>query len=179
MVKRNPCRIKGAGEDSSAERPVLTVSQVFALADTISPRYRMLVLLASFTTLRFGELAALRRRAVDLTLGKSEAGKRIVAIPSVVLNDVRDHIGSNSEAGADGLVFVGPRGGQLRRRNFRRLWLKAVKDAKLPDGVHFHDLRHTGNHLAATNGASTKELMARMPLDDASRADLPARHPGT
>jgi integrase len=49
-----------------------------------------------------------------------------------------------------------------RPRNFRRLWLKAIKDAKLPDDVHFHDLRHTGNHLAATNGASTKELMARM-----------------
>jgi hypothetical protein len=27
--------------------------------------------------------------------------------------------------------------------------------------VHFHDLRHTGNHLAAITGASTKELMAR------------------
>jgi integrase len=182
MVKRNPCRIKGAGEDSSAERPVLTVAQVFALADTISPRYRMLVLLASFTTLRFGELAALRRRDVDLTTGdvyvrrsqaelkgrvvikdpKSEAGKRIVAIPNVILQEVRDHVGSNAEPGIDGLVFVGPRGGQLRRRNFRRLWKKATADAKLPDGVHFHDLRHTGNHLAATNGASTKELMARM-----------------
>jgi integrase len=28
--------------------------------------------------------------------------------------------------------------------------------------VHFHDLRHTGNALAATTGASTKEPMARM-----------------
>jgi integrase len=30
------------------------------------------------------------------------------------------------------------------------------------DGFHFHDLRHTGNTLAAATGASTKELMARM-----------------
>jgi integrase len=29
-------------------------------------------------------------------------------------------------------------------------------------GLHFHDLRHTGNTLAAATGASTKELMARM-----------------
>ena len=29
-------------------------------------------------------------------------------------------------------------------------------------GFHFHDLRHTGNTLAASTGASTKELMARM-----------------
>jgi integrase len=30
------------------------------------------------------------------------------------------------------------------------------------EGFHFHDLRHTGNTLAAATGASTKELMARM-----------------
>jgi integrase len=30
------------------------------------------------------------------------------------------------------------------------------------EDVHFHDLRHTGNVLAAATGASTKELMARM-----------------
>jgi len=28
--------------------------------------------------------------------------------------------------------------------------------------LHFHDLRHTGNTLAAATGASTRELMARM-----------------
>ncbi len=31
----------------------------------------------------------------------------------------------------------------------------------LPD-LHFHDLRHVGNTLAAANGASLKELMAWM-----------------
>ena len=29
-------------------------------------------------------------------------------------------------------------------------------------GFHFHDLRHTGNTLAAASGASTRELMHRM-----------------
>lgn len=29
-------------------------------------------------------------------------------------------------------------------------------------GLHFHDLRHTGNTLAATTGASQRELMERM-----------------
>ncbi|WIM97642.1 hypothetical protein ACTOB_001184 [Actinoplanes oblitus] len=32
----------------------------------------------------------------------------------------------------------------------------------MPAGFHFHDLRHTGNHLAAASGASTRELMHRM-----------------
>ena len=29
-------------------------------------------------------------------------------------------------------------------------------------GFHFHDLRHTGNHLASLAGASLRELMDRM-----------------
>src|SRR3978361_1631500 len=34
--------------------------------------------------------------------------------------------------------------------------------AGLPAGFHFHDLRHTGNQLAANSGATTRELMHRM-----------------
>lgn len=30
------------------------------------------------------------------------------------------------------------------------------------EGLRFHDLRHTGNTMAATTGASTKELMPHM-----------------
>ena len=42
-------------------------------------------------------------------------------------------------------------------------------------GLHFHDLRHTGNHLAARTGATTKDLMARMGHDD-MRAALIYQH---
>jgi integrase len=34
--------------------------------------------------------------------------------------------------------------------------------AGLRAGFHFHDLRHTGDNLAAASGASTRELMHRM-----------------
>src|SRR5260370_40068904 len=47
-----PCRIKGAGTEDSPERSVLTVSQVYALADAVGPRYRVLILLATFGSLR-------------------------------------------------------------------------------------------------------------------------------
>ncbi len=43
------------------------------------------------------------------------------------------------------------------------------------DGFDFHDLRHTGNTLAAGTGASTKELMARMGHASA-RAALTYQH---
>ena len=47
MIKRNPCRIDSAGQEHSPERPVLTAPQVFALADALDRRYRLLILLAS------------------------------------------------------------------------------------------------------------------------------------
>ncbi len=45
-IKENPCRIKGADKESSPERPVLSVTEVYALADAIGARYRALVLSA-------------------------------------------------------------------------------------------------------------------------------------
>lgn len=148
----------------------------------MQPRYRMLVRLATFTSPRFGELAALRRRDVDLQRRevrvlrsqaevkgaprlkgpKSEAGKRRIAIPRAIVAELREHIERYAEPGADGLVFVGPQGGRLRRHNFRWLWVKAKNVANIPDDVHVHDLRHSGNEPAAEGGAPTREFMARM-----------------
>jgi integrase len=61
-------------------------------------------------------------------------------------------------------VFRGEKGAVLRRGNFgrRTKWPAMVVAAGLPAGFHFHDLRHTGNHLAAGSGATTRELMHRM-----------------
>ncbi|MEV8096050.1 site-specific integrase [Kitasatospora sp. NPDC085879] len=183
LIKRNPCRIKGADTYDVPERPVLTVQEVFAVADAIGTRWRALVLLTAFTTLRFGELAALRRRDVDLEerlvrvrrnqaelysgrlldkAPKSAAGFRPVAFPSQIVPDLARHLETFSGPGADGHLFLGPRGGQLRRSNFREDWVKAKAKAGVSEDVHFHDLRHTGNTIASQNGASTRELMTRM-----------------
>ncbi|MEV5162734.1 tyrosine-type recombinase/integrase [Streptomyces sp. NPDC053728] len=182
LIRRNPCRVKGADRYDVPERPVLTVAEVYAAADAIAPRYRLLVLLAAFTTLRFGELASLRRRDID-TAGrvvlvqraqaemqngklfdkapKSAAGVRPVAFPDEILPDVIEHLERYAGPGRDGHIFLGPQGGQLRRSNFRDDWIKARKAAGISTDVHFHDLRHTGNNLVAAT-ASTRELMTRM-----------------
>ena len=46
-------------------------------------------------------------------------------------------------------MFPAVKGGPLRRSYFNRLvtWKAAVEAIGVPD-LHFHDLRHTGNHLA-------------------------------
>jgi Phage integrase, N-terminal SAM-like domain len=61
LIRRNPCRIKGAGQERSAERPVLTVRQVYALAATTDERYRARRLHQPAVG-RAGGAAALRHR---------------------------------------------------------------------------------------------------------------------
>jgi integrase len=148
-------------------------------------RFRALVLAAAFTGLRWGELIALRRCDVDLRVGvlhvrrrlaqlstggmqagppKSEAGVRTVALPTFLAAELRTHVAEYAADGPDGLIFRGEKGAMLRRGNFGRAvrWPKTVVDVGLPAGFHFHDLRHTGNQLAAGSGATTRELMHRM-----------------
>jgi integrase len=183
IIRSNPCRVRGAGEDRSSERPVLTVGEVAALAEAMGERYRALVLLAVFGSLRWGELAALRRRDVDMKLGtvrverslserpgggylfgppKSAAGQRVVVVPDAVKPALAQHLATFTAPQPDALVFTSPAGAPMRPSNFRRrVWVPALARAGLP-GIHFHDLRHTGNTLTAATGATLRELMERM-----------------
>jgi integrase len=182
LLTRNPCHVSGAGIERPAERPVATIEQVYELADAIEPRFRALVLLATFTALRLGELRALTQANLDLlhrevavvhqiqeladgslVLGppKTDAGIRRVAIPAAILPELESHLGRWSAPGKDGLVFPGTRRQPLRRATLYTAWNRARRAVGLDD-FHFHDLRHTGNTLAAATGASTKELMARL-----------------
>ncbi len=185
LIRRNPCRIKGAGQDVADERPTATLDQVFAIAKAVQPRYRLLVLLATFAQLRFGELIALRRSSLDLEAmevrvarstnemedgthydddPKSKAGKRLVSLPKALNADVQEHLDRFVSAGRDARLFLGPQGAIPRRRNFNRVWKAALKKAGIPDEIdlHLHDLRHTGGTLSGRGGATLKELMARL-----------------
>ncbi len=77
MPATNPCQVKGAGTEKSPERPVLSITQVYALADATGARYRALVLLACFCGLRWGELAALRRCDLDIATGTVRVARQL------------------------------------------------------------------------------------------------------
>ncbi len=167
-IRRNPCRIDGAGQEESDERPVIPLPVVFGIADTLPPRYRALVLLATFAQLRLGELAGLtrdhidlQRREVRITDAKSPAGNRTVTFPAEIVPELCFHLDHYAASGRSGLVFIGPKGGMLRRNNFNPIWRAACVACGVPD-AHFHDTRHTGGTLAAIKGATIKELMARL-----------------
>jgi integrase len=85
---------------------------------------------------------------------KSEASVPKVALPDLIVAELVDHLSSFGGAGPDGFVFVGVKGGQLRRSNFSKPWSRALAKAELPTDIHVHDLRHTGNTLTAEAGAS-------------------------
>jgi len=252
MLTRNPCRIKGGGDEDAAERPVLTVRQVFDLAELVGRRpvgnirkvpdgYRLrfrrkgemrtsperyttrqeaeralwkmaddgradcthdrrfyaLVLLATFASLRWGEATALRRADLDVSartvriraayverstgemlLGppKSQAGRRIVGIPAAIIPDLTAHLAIYVKDEPGALVFPGVKGGPIRRCNFNKMsaWPQAVASIGMP-GLHFHDLRHTGNQFAANSGAGLRDLMARMG-HDSERAAMIYQH---
>jgi len=182
LIAKSPCVLKGAGLEKSAERPIATLDEINALADAIEPRLRLMVLLAAFAGLRLGEVRALTRSSIDIerckvrvveqiqdlangelaiTPPKSEAGRRVVALPSSLIPEVLRHLDEHAAPGPDGLLFATRDGNPIRKQNLHTAWAKARKIAGVPD-LRFHDLRHTSNTLAAATGASTKELMARM-----------------
>lgn len=181
LIAVNPCTIKGAGKEPESKRPVVPVAQAFELADLVGPRFRSLVLLAAFVGLRKGEMLGLRRRDLDLDAAlvdigqqrqvsrngsqlvgppKTDAGLRQVSIPSALLDDLRLHVDEYAQAGDDGYIFTGVKGGPLSPGVLQTAWAKARHQLDL-DHVHLHDLRHLAGTLAASTGASTKELMYR------------------
>lgn len=187
LIRANPCRIPGADQERSLERPTLTPPQVFALAARVPDRYRALLLVATFASLRWGEVTALRRSDVDLPVGtvrvreafseqrgiglvlgppKSRAGVRTVALPPTVLPDLQKHVDSFVGQNHDSFVFTTPSGKPIWRGNFNKLvdWRRITAEVGAP-GLHFHDLRHTGNVFASRTGANLRDLMTRMGHD--------------
>jgi integrase len=183
LIMRNPCLVRGAGVARTGERSVATLPQIQALADAVPPRYRMLILLAAWSGARWGELVALSCARLDLDRGtmtidrqyvelednslvldtpKTAAGIRTVHLPPHLLDELRERLDAYPDPDRGrSLVFTNGEGRPLSRGGFRSTWVKARERVGLPT-FRFHDLRHTGNTLAASTGASTKELMARM-----------------
>ena len=182
VIKSNTCSIKGAGLGKSPERPIASLEEVFALAKLIDERYRLTIFLATFAGLRLGEVLGLERKSFGLRSGtikitqqmqelsngrcylalpKSEAGSRTISLPDFVISEIVHHLDNFVAEDDDSLLFTGDNGAPLRRGVLFKAWKKARTEVDV-EYLHFHDLRHTGNTLAAMTGASTKELMARM-----------------
>lgn len=178
----NPCRIAGAGTTRRARkiRPA-TVAELEAIAAAMPPKYRLAVHLASWCALRYGELAELRRRDLDVDAGilhvtravtwpegtpvvgtpKSDAGTRDVYVPPHVVPLIRDHLATHVRRARDALIFPNANGEHLHHGSLYKVYKPARKAAGRPD-LRWHDLRHTGAVFAAQSGATLAEQMARL-----------------
>jgi len=190
LLPTNPCRIRGAGSARTQHRPrVASLPELEAVTDAMPERYRPMVLLAAWCGLRFGELAELRRRDVDLEdrrlhvdravtrvngrmfVGdpKSEAGQRTVTIPPHLLPVLVAHLDRHVDPTADALLFPARGGQHMAPSSLYRVWYPAREAAGRPD-LRFHDLRHTGATLAAATGATLADLMQRLGHSTSSAA---------
>jgi integrase len=192
----NPCKVKGGGIHESPERPVASIDEVYALADSVDARWRTMVLLAFWCSLRLGELRGLRRRDIDVLHGwvdvreqvvdvggalvtgppKTKTGRRRVGIPPELRAEVAAHLATWVDTGPNAYVFTGASSaGPLPSATWRRAWAEARQMTDL--AYRFHDLRHAGNTLAAATGASIRELMDRMGHESAERRSSTSTRP--
>jgi len=171
LINRNPIeRTKGLLPRVTGGKPkrALEISDLNTLAFECGP-YRVMVLLAGLTGVRWAELVALtpedfdfRERVVHINKSLSEvngrfhqvppkSGKaRTIPMPEQIIPDLREIVLGSS---ANSSVFKTSRGAVLRKSNFaRNVFRPAVVRAGLT-GVRFHDLRHTAISLQIEAGA--------------------------
>jgi integrase len=190
LIASNPCHIRAAGNSKRAHKiKPAELPELEVIIANLPERYRLMVLLACWCALRFGELTELRRSDIDLKAGKimvrrgvvwvggervvdspkSRAGSRDIAIPPHLLPAVKQHL--SDHAMGKGRVAV-PCAGEWPpavNGSFYPTWDKARKAAGRPD-LRFHDLRHTGAVLAARSGATLADLMNRLGHSTAAMA---------
>ncbi|NIH78012.1 tyrosine-type recombinase/integrase [Amycolatopsis viridis] len=186
-IQVNPCQIPGAGSDKAKERGIATPGQVAELVDAITPRYRAAVLLAAWCGLRRGEVCGLRTEDVDLVGGvitvrknrvellespkkydkdpKTDAGRREIAFPPHLKPYLVEHM--TKWAGTE-RFFVGRDGQPMRGNAVYQAFVRARK--RVGVDVSFHDLRHTGQTLAASTGATLADLKKRLGHSSAAAA---------
>jgi integrase len=160
-VRINPC--------SDIDLPVLpqgrersfTRDEVELIMEQLSAPYDLIVLTLAYTGLRWGELAGLRVRNLDLMRKRLTVAdvlvqvdgkfidkpypkgkqRRVVPLTDRLATALAAHLPSGVDREA--FVFTGPRGGALSRHNFRqRAWGPALERAEI-EYAPPHVLRHS------------------------------------
>lgn len=138
----NPARVRGGGSVKRKHDPrPATPAEVALIADQMPEGRRLMIGIAAWCGLRYGEITELRRKDIDVknmeirlrrgvtwvrdpenprrymaVVGdvKSDAGSREVPIPPHLSVDVREHLLEHTAPGKEGLLFPARGGGHLR-----------------------------------------------------------------
>lgn len=177
----SPCQIEGASQyERKREVVTATPAEITSITKAMPAHLALAVQLGTWCALRIGEVIALTRADINLTMGtvsvtkqasqidgetrivapKSFASVRTVAIPPGSFPAVQSHLEDHAAPGKDGALFPGPHGGRISRTQLFDAWDAARKSAGRKD-LRFHDLRHTGLTIYAQQGATIADLMHR------------------
>lgn len=192
VVVKSPVRIRTLGlrPVERRSRTTMTASDLLRLAAEVPEHHRALILVAGLLGLRWGEAIGLRRRDIDLddevvsveqsveeVSGrvrvvpqlKTQSSRRRFAIPTWLAKEIEAHLDQHRPGiGPDDLVFVGGKGGILRRSFVARVLRPAAEAAGLPEDLTFHGLRHVAASLMVENGEHPKVIQHRLGHADPS-----------
>lgn len=184
LIEVSPVRVKGAAakkrvRDEKRER-VATDVQVEQIAGAMPGRLAIMIYLAAWAGLRYGEIAALRRRHIDLKnrrimvraavkrgetgrlvegVPKSAMGLRAVPISDQLADKLKEHLAGYVGESPDALLVYSGAGTFLSNKTLHHSYDPAVKAAGLP-GFNFHQLRATCATMLARAGATEAEIQA-------------------
>jgi integrase len=188
-IARNPCRIRGAGQSRTPERPLIDPVDVERAAAAMPAGLEATVLIALWAHLRIGEVLGLERRDIDLDAGTLSvdrqvvevrgrgpvvtepkmSSRRLVHLPQPAIDALQGHFDTAGPMLPSARVFRRPDGSELRLMHLEWYWRRARTRAGI-EHAHFHDLRHAGLTLSAQVGATLAEVMRRAGHSSAAAA---------
>ncbi|EEP73543.1 integrase [Micromonospora sp. ATCC 39149] len=191
-IRLNPCSSTMLPRREPKEMKFLSDPEIGRLITALPPHWRPLVMLLVATGLRWGEAIGLRAGRVDLLAArprltvveqlqelastgelvfqspKTAKGRRTVSFTTKVALLLTPLIAGKK---SDEVVFTAPKGGMVRTRNFRRIWVKACEEAGLP-GLRIHDLRHTHAAILISAGRPLSAISRRLGHSSIAVTDL-------
>ncbi len=185
VIGRSPARKVALPKVRPPERKLIQPADLVRLADSVPSPYRALVLVGGVLGLRWGEAIALRacdvdfmRRTVTVAQvveevaghlrvlpgeAKTAGSLRTLAAPPFLIDEVARHVEAHRSGIGDrqALLFVGPRGGVLRRRFAERTLRPAVERAGLDPSLTFHGLRHVAMSALVDENVHPRVMQGR------------------
>jgi integrase len=181
ILGRSPVQAVRIAKAESRDRPTLTMEEILRLAYAMGDRYRALVLVGAVLGLRWSEAIGLRvcnvdflRRSITVSQTisevegrlnvaptKSRTSRRTMSVPQFVIDELEQHIARIGRSGNQ-LIFVGPKGGTLRRSFAARTFNRAVAEAGIDERITFHGLRHVAASLMVEAGVHPRVIQQRL-----------------
>jgi integrase len=189
VVTFNPCAHTELPKKVKKKARTLTPEEYDAILAALPHQHRLMVETAINTSLRWGELIALKPRHLDLikrqltveetvvevSIKNSPTGARMLTKPYPKDNEPRTmglppelvaqlaaHI-TERRLGPGDLLFATREGTPISRNTFRtRIWLPAIKGSGVDFAVRVHDLRHAHASWLLAGGSDLKAEMDRM-----------------